>query len=172
MAATPDPHDKSSPDLMVAATDSAAAAVGAFADVALAPVAGIRSSPWLLRGAMLCLLAAAAAAPWAVWTARHPDWGVYLAGGAATAILAGNFMRWRRRWGWLRRGIFVAAALAVVAVWTALLIDRAAAPSAPGAALLAGSPAFWLPAGLCAGAVVLLLLHYVIDTRRDRAKRA
>lgn len=145
----------------------------ALADVALAPVAEIRHSPLLLQWAMLCAVMATGAAPLVVWQSKGEDWGVYLAIAAATAILAGNFMRWRRRWGWVRRGLGLAMALLVLVAWSALLIDRAVAGLRHDAQLLltAASPWFWVPVGLNLATAVLLVLHYIIGTRRDRARR-
>lgn len=163
--------DRSSPNLTKALRESAA---HALADVAMAPMDEIRHSPWLLRVAMLLLLAAAPLAGWAALRSSQPDWGAYLAAGLCTFVLVGNFMRWRRKWGWLRRALHLAAALAVLAVWTALLADRALGSAAPQPAgdglgdLAATSPWHWWPVGCHAAAVALLVSHYLVATRRDR----
>ena len=171
--AAADDAEVSSPELRVDAPHGGAyEAMEAIADVALAPMAEIRKSPWLLRLAMLAAVLAAAAAPWVAWQTNGEDWGVYLAAGVATAILVGNFMRWRRRWGWFRRGFNVALALLVLAAWSALLVDRAVAGLRHDAHLLlaAASPWFWLPVGLNVATAVLVVLHYIIGTRREHAR--
>lgn len=131
----------------------------------------MRKSPWLLRAAMLAATLAALAVWFASWHSAQPDSSAYVVGGVATTILVGNFMRWRRRWGWLRRALHLGAALVVLAGWTALLVDRALAgdPSDPTLAeFVAGSTWFWLPTVANCVAAALLLGHYVVATRSDR----
>ncbi|MBM4345852.1 MAG: hypothetical protein FJ100_20970 [Deltaproteobacteria bacterium] len=149
----------------------ALAAVGAIADVALAPVQEIRRSPWLLRFAMVSVTMAALAVWFVAWHTGQPDVSAYAVGGIATTVLVGNFMRWRRRWGWVRRGLHLAAAWLVLAGWTALLVDRAVAgqPADPTLGeFVAGSAWFWLPAAANGAAAVLLVGHFAVATRRDR----
>ncbi|MSQ81636.1 MAG: hypothetical protein EXR77_01800 [Myxococcales bacterium] len=167
----PDGLDEpSDPGRPIVADSAARAAVEAFANVALAPVQEIRHSPWLLRSAMLLATGAGPLVGAAAWSSGQPDWVAYLIGGVSTTILVGNFMRWRRRWGWFRRGLHMAAALGVLATWSALLLDRAWAPT-PDAAIaqfVAASSLFWLPFSANAGAAVLLVAHYITATRTDR----
>lgn len=145
-----------------------AGAVEALADVALAPVGNLRSRSWPLRSAALLHFAAAFAGIWVAVDLRLEDWQVYAAAGLGTAILSGNFLRWRRRWGWLRRAIRVLMALIVDAVWGLLLLDRAVAGASGTHPSDAASAHFAVPlALLCAGAVVSVV-YFVLDTRAAR----
>ncbi len=150
-------------------TDAALDAVESLAAVTLAPVAELRHSPWLLRAAMACQVAATVAVGATAWSLDLPDWWVFLAMGVATTVLVGNIMRWRRRWGWIRRTVLTAFSCSATLVWLILLIDRAQAGTRNLTRDDAASPWFWLPATLLVAALVLLVLHFVIGTRRDRA---
>ncbi len=166
--ATTDPHGRA----LGAATDQpmALVAVGAIADVALAPVQEIRRSPWLLRAALLAATLSALAVWFVAWRTGQPDLSAYVVGGGAATILVGNFMRWRHRWGWIRRGLHLAAALTVLLAWTALLLDRALAgdPTEPALAeFVAGSRWFWMPVVANGIAAALLLGHYVVAGRAN-----
>ncbi len=137
-----------------------------LAEVTLAPVHELRHSPWWLRWAMSAHLLSTLATLGVALHVQASDWGVYLAMGVATNILAGNFMRWRRSAGWLRRTFFTLLALAVTAVWGNLLIDRALSPQVGTSA--GATPLFWLPAALLVVASVLLAGHLATSLRHDR----
>lgn len=145
-------------------------AVEALAEMTLAPVASLRRGHWTHRSAVLVHLAGGLAGGIAAWRLGLADWGVYLAGGLCASVLAANFLRWKRRWGWWRRGAQTAAALFVTIVWGALLFDRAQA-----SVRISGDPSasawFWVPTAALALSVPLVIAQYIVRTRRDRALR-
>lgn len=144
-------------------------AVESLAAVTLAPVARLQHAPWLLRSAMACQVTATVAVGSLAWWLGLADWGAFLAMGAASNVLVGNIMRWRLRWGWIRRGLLTAFSCGVTWVWILLLLDRAVAGTRQLVRDEAASPWFWLPASLLVASFVLLVLHFVIGTRRDQA---
>lgn len=162
--AAPDAADGTAEPPVIEA-EGLAGAVEALADVTLAPVGNLRSRSWPLRTAALLHFAAALAGIWVAIDLGLEDWQVYAAGGLGTAILSGNFLRWRRRWGWIRRAIRVLMALVVDVVWGLLLLDRALAGASGSHPSDAASPHFAVPlALLCVGAV-LSIVYFITDTR-------
>ncbi|MBI5610221.1 MAG: hypothetical protein HY902_15195 [Deltaproteobacteria bacterium] len=137
-----------------------------LADVTLAPVQELRHSPRWLRLAMAAHLLSTFATGLVALYIDLGDWLVYLAMGVATNILAGNFMRWRRNAGLLRRTILTLLALATTGIWGNLLIDRAVSPLIGTAA--GATPWFWVPVALLVAASVLLLAHLITSLRHDR----
>ncbi len=147
-------------------------AVTAIADVAMAPVEEVLGHATWLRWALVCHLLATLSATVVALREHFTDWQVYAWTGLLTAVLIGNFMRWGPSAHWLHRVWTTLAALAVDAVWTLLLFDRARS----GSLRSSGQPRldvaadaslwFWLPVVLlllCAGLLVvhgLLAPHY------------
>jgi hypothetical protein len=143
-------------------------AMQTLADMAMLPVQeALHGHDWWLRTAMLAQLCAVVAVTLVAFREGIGDWQAYLALGACVAILVGNFMRWRRKAGWLRRILGTALALAVDLGWALLLWDRARSPSWEdtfGRAV--PEPAwFWLPLGLLLASAVLLIAHLVAAPR-------
>lgn len=167
VAAPGDAEDSAAPPVIEA--EGFAGAVEAIADVTLAPVGNLRSRSWPLRTAALLHFASAAAAIWVAMELALEDWQVYAGVGFGTAVLSGNFLRWRRRWGWVRRAIRLLGVLLVDLVWGLLLLDRAAAGAQGVHSSEAASAHFAVPlALLCAGAL-LSAVHFVLDTKAARA---
>lgn len=146
-------------------------AVEALAEMTLAPVASLRRGHWTHRAAVLVHLSGGVAGGVTAWRLGLADWGVYVAGGLCASVLAANFLRWKRRWGWFRRGAQTLAALVVTIVWGALLFDRAQA-SVRSTSDPSASAWFWIATASLALAVPLLIAQYVVRTRSDRALRA
>ena len=146
-------------------------AVEALAEMTLAPVVGMRRGHWTHRAALLVHLSGGLLGGIAAWRLGLTDWGVYLLGGLCTSVLAANFLRWKRRWGWLRRGGQTLAALAITVLWGALLFDRAQA-SVRGTPDPSASAWFWAPTAALVLAIPLLIAQFLIRTRRDRALQA
>lgn len=149
------------------ALQSTVEAVEAFAELTLAPVAVLRRGHWTHRAAIISHLLAGLAAGAVAWRLQLDDWGVYLGAGLTATVLAANFLRWKPRWGWLRRSVLTAAALAVTLLWAALLFDRAQA-SVRGLRDRSASAWFWIPTAGLALSVALIIAQLVIRTRRDR----
>jgi len=141
----------------------------ALADATLAPMLEVWSGrAWWLRVALFSHLLATAAATGVAWRLDLGDWQLYLAVGVTTFILVGNFMRWHRRAGIVRRSIGTLAALVVVIGWTLLLLDRArsdwdARLYRPATATLGDFAInhawFWLPVALYLLCAALLVGH-------------
>ncbi len=148
----------------------AAEAVEALAETTLAPVASLRRGHWTHRAAVLVHLSGGIAGGVAAWRLGLTDWGVYLTGGLCASVLVANSLRWKRRWGWLRRGAQTTVAVAVTLAWGALLFDRAQA-SVRASGDPSASAWFWIPTAALALAVPLLVAQYIVRTRRDRALR-
>ncbi len=146
-------------------------AVEAIADITLAPVGNLRSRSWPLRTSALLHFAAAGAATWVGWDAGLRDWQVYLVSGLGTAVLVGNFLRWRRRWGWFRRTLRLGMALAVDAIWGLLLFDRAYAGALSHGDSPAASVRFAIPLLLLVAGAVLAVVHLLLDTKAAKALR-
>lgn len=159
------PEDHSSPGLHLESGPHSP--LDALADMTMAPVAELRHSPWLLRLAMACQLFGTLAVLIVALHLQLGDWGIYLATGLGTNILAGNFMRWRRRSGWVRRFLHTSAAVLVSVAWSILLLDRAISRQvSPDSS---ASPLFWIPGLLLVGSVPLLIAHMLTSLRLKKA---
>lgn len=170
VAAPGDGEDAAAP--LAIEAEGLAGAVEAIADVTLAPVGNLRSRSWPLRTAALLHFVAAGAAIWVALELTLEDWQVYALAGFGTAVLSGNFLRWRRRWGWVRRALRLLAALAVDLVWGLLLLDRAVAGARGAHSSDSASPHFFVPLALLAAGAVLSAVHFVLDTRASRGQAA
>lgn len=177
---TPAPDDQTPLDPAVAGAerpvqsavqDAMQDAVHALADVALAPMEEVLGRAVWLRWALLCHLMATVATTAIALVEHFADWQVYTWTGVLTAILVANFMRWGPSAGWIHRGWTTLAALLVVAVWLAVLYDRARAGVFERARLdpqtvqADTSPWFWLPVALLVLCACLLTAHGILAPR-------
>lgn len=161
------PVTAAEPNAGDSALHSTVEAVEAFAELTLAPVAVLRRGHWTHRVAVFVHLLAGLAAGTVAWRLKLDDWGVYLGAGLSATVLAANFLRWKRHWGWVRRSLLTSAALGVTLLWGALLFDRAQA-SVRGLRDPSASKWFWIPTAALALAVALIIAQLIVRTRRDR----